>query len=44
LPSGLAAGVGLADPGQFFLEGHAFFKQGELDLVVVVAGGKAAEL
>jgi hypothetical protein len=35
--------IGLADPGQFLLERHAFFEQGELDLVVVVAGGKATE-
>jgi hypothetical protein len=35
--------IGLADPGQFLLEWNAFFEQGELDLVVVVAGGKATK-
>jgi hypothetical protein len=35
--------IGLADPDQFFFERTAFFEQGELDLVVVVAGGKTAE-
>jgi len=35
--------VGLAYPDQFFLERDTFFEQGELDLVVVVAGRKAAE-
>jgi hypothetical protein len=35
--------VGLAHPGQFFLKRHAFFEQGELDFVVVVAGREAAE-
>jgi hypothetical protein len=35
--------IGLAHPGQLFFEGNAFFEQGELDLVVVVAGGKATK-
>ncbi|MOA22150.1 hypothetical protein D3C78_1426910 [compost metagenome] len=38
------AEVGFAYPGQFFFEGHAFFEQGQLDLVVVVAGRETAEL
>ncbi|MNY08885.1 hypothetical protein D3C86_1417630 [compost metagenome] len=36
--------VGFADPGQHFLEWQVFFQQRQLDLVVVIAGGKAAEL
>jgi hypothetical protein len=35
--------VGLTHPSDLFFKRHAFFKQGQFDFVVVIAGCKAAE-